>query len=82
LQFTDGEPVALLTGTARPIEHSDKAVTVFTNAVGRFGAEGLAPGRWILEMATDGAPTRFVLDIPTTVEGLFKAGTLHPEEAP
>jgi outer membrane usher protein len=82
LQFADGEPVALLTGTAHPIEHSDKAVTVFTNAVGRFGAEGLAPGRWILEMATDGAPTRFVLDIPTNVEGLFKAGTLHPEEAP
>jgi outer membrane usher protein len=52
--------------------------TIFTNAAGRFGADGLAPGRWIIEMATDGAPTRFVLDIPANVEGLFKAGTLHP----
>ncbi|HVX35874.1 MAG TPA: fimbria/pilus outer membrane usher protein [Hyphomicrobium sp.] len=82
LQFTDGEPVALLMGTARPIDHPDKSVTIFTNAAGRFGAEGLAPGRWILEMATDGAPTRFALNIPSNVEGLFKAGTLHPVGAP
>ncbi|WP_144061138.1 fimbria/pilus outer membrane usher protein [Hyphomicrobium denitrificans] len=82
LQFTDGEPVALLTGTAHPIDHPDKSVTIFTNAAGRFGAEGLAPGRWILEMATDGAPTRFALNIPSNAQGLFKAGTLHPVEAP
>lgn len=81
LQFADGAPVALLTGIAHPIEHSDKVVAVFTNAVGRFGAEGLSPGRWIIEMSTDGAPTRFVLDIPADAEGLFKAGTLHPAEA-
>ena len=82
LQFVDGEPVALLTGNARSVEHTDKTVPVFTNAAGRFGADGLAPGRWILEMATDGAPTRFVLDIPANVGGLLKAGTLHPEEVP
>lgn len=81
LQFADGAPVALLTGIAHPIEHSDKIVTVFTNAVGRFGAEGLSPGRWIIEMSTDGAPTRFILDIPADAEGLFKVGTLHPAEA-
>jgi len=78
LLFADEKPVSLLTGTAHSVEHPDKTTTIFTNAAGRFGADGLAPGRWIVEMATDGAPTRFVLDIPANVEGLFKAGTLHP----
>jgi outer membrane usher protein len=32
-------------------------------------------------MATDGAPTKFVLDIPPKTDGLFKAGTLHPSAA-
>jgi outer membrane usher protein len=74
--------VSLISGSARSVEHSDKTVTIFTNGAGRFGADGLAPGRWIIEMATDGAPTRFALNIPPNVKGLFKAGTLHPIEAP
>jgi outer membrane usher protein len=81
LLLADGEPVSLLTGVARSVEHADRSVTIFTNASGRFGAEGLSPGRWIVEMATDGAPTKFVLDIPPKTDGLFKAGTLHPSAA-
>jgi outer membrane usher protein len=81
LLLADGQPVSLLTGVARSMEHPDRTVTLFTNASGRFGAEGLSPGRWILEMATDAEPTKFVLDVPARTDGLFKAGTLHPAAA-
>ena len=74
----DGSPVALLTGVARPADGSDKTVEVFTNAAGRFGAEGLAPGRWLIEMASEPVPTRYVIDIPEGTEGLFRAGVLEP----
>jgi outer membrane usher protein len=74
----DGQPIALLTGTARPIDDPNRHIAVFTNAGGRFAAEGLAPGRWLIEMATEGQPTRFVLDVPQGTSGLFKAGTLAP----
>ncbi|CEJ86399.1 conserved hypothetical protein [Hyphomicrobium sp. GJ21] len=82
LQSRAGAPISLLTGTAYQVDHPDRTATVFTNASGRFGVEGLAPGRWIIEMETDGTPTRFILNIPETVDGLFKAGILHPVDAP
>ncbi len=72
----DGEPVALLTGVAFPADQPEKQIAIFTNGAGKFGAEGLAPGVWIIEMATDGAPTRFQFEIPKGSDGLFKAGTL------
>lgn len=75
---SDGEPISLLTGVAYPSENPQKQVAIFTNSAGKFGAEGLAPGRWIIEMATEGAPTKFVIDVPKGTDGLFKAGTLKP----
>ena len=78
LHNAKGEPVGLVSGTARSSEHPSKEVAIFTNATGRFGADGLAPGRWTIEMATEGAPTHFVLDVPKAADGLFKAGTLRP----
>jgi outer membrane usher protein len=81
LQNSNGEPISLLTGTAVSEKDSSKQVAIFTNAAGKFGADGLAPGRWIVEMATDGEPTRFVLDVPAGTDGLFKAGTLTPADA-
>ncbi|MBI1385801.1 MAG: fimbria/pilus outer membrane usher protein [Rhizobiales bacterium] len=74
----DGEPIALLTGIARSEAAPGREVTIFTNRSGKFGADGLAPGRWVIEMATEGAPTRFVLDIPEGTDGLHRAGTLEP----
>jgi outer membrane usher protein len=73
-----GEPVALLTGTAMQ-EGGDGAhkITVFTNRGGRFGAQGLRPGRWLLDMATDPA-TRYLLDVPKDAVGLVKLETLRP----
>jgi outer membrane usher protein len=81
LLLTNGEPVALLTGIARPVGTSNKEVPVFTNAAGRFGAEGLAPGRWTIEMATPDQPTIYTVEIPAGADGLFKAGTLYPKGA-
>jgi outer membrane usher protein len=67
-----------MTGSASAVDRPGKRVSIFTNASGKFGAEGLAPGRWIIEMATDGSPLKFALDVPKGVDGLYKAGTLRP----
>ena len=76
-----GEPVALLTGAAQEEGRKDgPKITVFTNRAGRFGAQGLKPGRWILEMATD-PPTRFVMNVPKDAVGLVRLETLRPEVA-
>jgi len=74
----NGDPVKLLTGTATRDGEHGKEVAVFTNSAGRFGADGLAPGHWTIEMATDGGPLHFAIDIPAGSNGLFKAGTLRP----
>src|SRR3546814_15930632 len=44
---TNGEPITLVAGTAVEEAHPEREpVQLFTNAAGRFGATGLAPGRW------------------------------------
>lgn len=81
LMGADGEPITLLTGTAREAGRTDgPAVTVFTNRTGRFGAQGLKAGRWMLEMATE-PPARFVIDVPADAVGLVRLGELRPEAA-
>jgi outer membrane usher protein len=73
-----GEPVALLTGAAVE-EGGDptRRIAVFTNRTGRFGAQGLRPGRWLLDM--DGEPgLRFLLEVPKGAVGLVKLETLQP----
>lgn len=81
LLLRDGTPVSLTTGSAHFVDHPEKVVTLFTNANGRFGADGLAPGHWTIDMATDGEPAKFELTVPPGTDGLFKAGTLYAEEA-
>lgn len=78
LLLADGSPVSLLSGTAHPANDPKKQVSVFTNASGKFSADGLAPGRWIIEMATDGPPQRYVIDVPKGTQGLYQVGTLRP----
>jgi len=72
-----GEPVALTGGMARSVDNPSKQVPVFTNGSGKFGADGLASGRWVIEMAAE-KPLRFTLVVPKGVQGLFRAGTLKP----
>lgn len=80
LVMPNGDPVALIAGFARPDSGGDKRIAVFTNAEGRFGAEGLAPGRWHIEMPLDNATLAYVVDVPETANGLIKVGTLAPIE--
>ena len=75
---SNGEPISLLTGTAQPLDDPSVQVAIFTNAAGKFGAEGLAPGRWIITMATEDAPTVFELTVPEGSTGLFRTGELRP----
>ena len=76
---TEGQPLRLLAGTAREAnKENGHKVELFTNRVGRFGALGLAPGHWIVEMPTEPEPSRYVLDIPEGLVGLHNAGELRP----
>ena len=56
-------------------------VTIFTNRDGRFGAAGLRPGRWRLEMPTAPASV-YILDVPANALGVVRAGDLKPASAP
>ena len=78
LEKADGKPAPLLAGTVTEVGGKGRRVTIFTNATGRFGAEGLAPGRWRVEMTIDDQPVVWDLVIPKGTDGLFKAGTLKP----
>lgn len=76
----DGQPLALVSGRAIEMAKSGEGaepITLFTNRVGRFGASGLRPGRWRLEMGTT-PPTVYYLDVPESAEGFVKAGDLKP----
>ncbi len=73
-----GEPIALLTGDAYEEGQSQgRHVQIFTNRAGRFGAQGLRPGRWLVDMATD-PKTRFVIEVPDGTNGMLRLGTLKP----
>lgn len=74
----DGSPVELSTGTAFQPDDPSRRITIFTNAKGRFGAEGLSPGHWVIDVDTNEAPTRFSFDVPKGTEGLYRAGELRP----
>ncbi|MEL0253462.1 MAG: hypothetical protein VW935_16190, partial [Novosphingobium sp.] len=51
------------------------AQTVFTNRQGRFGATGLAPGKWKIEML-DAARSTFEIDIPKEASGVIQLGSI------
>lgn len=73
-----GVPVALQSGKATLTAHPGRSVDVFTNSAGRFAAEGLAAGDWIITIAA--ADYRFT--IPAETRGLYHADILVPVEAP
>jgi outer membrane usher protein len=82
LILDSGAPTRLLSGIARSSRYPDRQVTIFTNGEGRFGAEGLAPGVWTIEVAASDRPTFYELTIPSGTDGLFDAGTLRPARSP
>ena len=74
----DGQPVALVSGKATELAHPERApVTVFTNRQGRFGATGLAPGQWRIEML-DANKSVYVITIPQDAEGIVRLGDVSP----
>ena len=74
-----GEPIPLLTGDAYEEGHPEgRHVQIFTNRAGKFGAQGLRPGRWLIDMATEPDKTRFIIDVPQGTVGMLKLDTLKP----
>jgi outer membrane usher protein len=74
----DGAPISLLGGKAIEMAHPEREpITIFTNREGRFGAAGLAPGIWKIEMPTQPASV-FILTIPANTPGVLRAGDLKP----
>jgi outer membrane usher protein len=73
-----GAPAGLVSGEAVPVGAAGPRVEFFTNSAGRFGADGLAPGRWRLTLATEGTPTVYEIEIPPGTRGLHKAGAIMP----
>lgn len=74
----NGEPIALVAGSAVEAAHPEREpVPLFTNSTGRFGATGLAPGRWRITL-TDADKTRFDLVIPKDAEATIAVGELRP----
>ena len=74
----EGQPVALVSGKATELAKPDRpAVTLFTNRQGRFGATGLAPGQWRIEML-DANKSVYVITIPDDAEGIVRLGEITP----
>ncbi|MDE2560654.1 MAG: fimbrial biogenesis outer membrane usher protein [Sphingomonadales bacterium] len=74
----DGDPVSLVAGKATELAHPDNPpVTMFTNRQGRFGATGLAPGNWRLEML-DQKKSVYEITIPKDAKGVVELGTIRP----
>jgi len=74
----DGGPVALVAGTATELGKPDRPpLTIFTNRQGRFGATGLAPGKWRLQML-DAKKSTYEIEIPSKAEGVIRLGEIKP----
>jgi outer membrane usher protein len=72
----NGEPITLVAGSAVEEAHPEREpVPLFTNAAGRFGATGLAPGRWRI-MLNDLDGSKFELVIPEDASRTIAAGDL------
>lgn len=75
----DGQPIALVAGVAEEEAHPEREpVPLFTNAAGRFGASGLAPGRWTIKL-NDPDRTQYQLIVPEGSERTIAAGDLVPK---
>jgi outer membrane usher protein len=73
-----GEPISLLAGKAIDLGNpAHPAITIFTARNGRFGAQGLRPGRWRFEMPTEPA-TIFEFDVTDSPDGTVRLGDLRP----
>ena len=75
----NGDPVSLLAGKAMDLGAPKRpAITMFTSRNGKFGAQGLRPGKWRIEMPTVGGSTIYEVDIKDDPSGTVRLGDLKP----
>ena len=75
----NGEPVSLLAGKAIDLKAPKRpAVTMFTSRGGKFGAQGLRPGKWRIEMPTEGGATIYEIDVKDDPSGTVRLGDIRP----
>jgi outer membrane usher protein len=80
LMDRDGVALAFVSGKATEISQPDREpVVLFTNRDGRFGASGLRPGQWRIEMGGDQNAT-YLLTVPPNALGVVQIGTLQVSE--
>lgn len=73
-------PITLLAGRAIDLGNpKHPAITVFTGRDGRFGAQGLRPGRWRIEMPTN-PPLAFEFQVTDNADGIVRMGDLRPAQ--
>ena len=73
-----GEPVSLLAGKAIDLKALERpALTVFTSRDGKFGAQGLRPGQWRVEMPTE-PPTVYEFNVLENASGIVRLGDIQP----
>jgi len=73
-----GDPIGNLIGIAR--ENGDEqgqTVDLFTNASGRFAAQGMRPGMWEVVLPTI-PETRLQIEIPETDKAFIRLGEVRP----
>jgi outer membrane usher protein len=76
----NGEPVSLLAGKAIDLKAPKRpAITMFTSRGGKFGAQGLRPGKWRIEMPADSGPLIYEIDVKDDPSGTVRLGDLRPE---
>lgn len=73
----NGAPISLLAGKATEIGvDNPKTLTIFTNRTGKFGASGMRPGRWLIDMPTE-PPTSIEIEIPADSLGVVRLGEVR-----
>jgi outer membrane usher protein len=74
----DGNPIPLLAGTATELDvPNGKTITLFTSRDGRFGAQGLRPGHWRIDMPAS-PPVSYDITIAKSSKPLVRIGDLKP----
>jgi outer membrane usher protein len=77
----NGEPVKLLAGQAQDLDDpKHPAITLFTSRDGKFGAQGLRPGHWRIEMPTE-PPIAYEFTVTDSADGIARTGDLHPAQS-
>ena len=73
-----GQPIELATGSISAVGASTRSQAIFTNRSGKFAAEGLSAGAWIIAIEHNEGSMRFAVEVPKGAKGLQRVGTLQP----